>query len=426
MDDIAKRFSSLTPEQLTLLELRLKKQGLRLPLEQTEEQTAAAVGLESSAQQTEQNEEDLDWKNKPGAKSLSFSLYFFSDDGSKDSPDKYRLVLESAKFADRNGFSAVWTPERHFQDFGGLYPNPSVLSAALAMITERVQIRAGSVALPLHHPVRVAEEWSVVDNLSNGRAAVSFASGWHPNDFIFAPAVYEDRKEVMFGYIELIQRLWAGETFMMPGVGDQEVAVRLLPKPLQKRLPIWITSAGSPETWIRAGEIGANVLAALIGYSFEDLADRIRSYREARARGGYDPQTGIVSIMMHTFVGKNNNAVKEQVRAPFTHYLRSYFKQYDNVRVAADDVTEDDRDAIMKAAFELYFENNTLMGTPAKCSRVIEQLLAVGVDEIACLVDFGVEADAVLGNLQYLNELREHYDNGNISPAKTQRRKENP
>src|SRR5689334_5472421 len=403
MDDIAKRFSSLTPEQLALLELRLKKQGLRSPLEQT------AV-VETSAQPAEQDEEELDWKSRSVEKSLSFGLYFFSDDGSKDSADKYRLVLESAKFADRNGFSAVWTPERHFKDFGGLYPNPSVLGAALAMITERVQIRAGSVALPLHHPVRVAEEWSVVDNLSNGRAAVSFASGWHPDDFIFAPAIYEDRKEVMFRHIELIQRLWDGETVMMPGVDGHEVAVRLLPKPLQKRLPIWITSAGSSHTWIRAGEIGANVLAALIGYSFEDLADRIRSYREARARCGHDPQTGVVSIMMHTFVGTNNSVVKDQVRAPFTHYLRSYFKQYDNVRVAADEVTEADRDAIMNAAFELYFENNTLMGTPAKCSRVVDQLLAVGVDEVACLIDFGVEADAVLDNLQYLNELREHFN----------------
>jgi natural product biosynthesis luciferase-like monooxygenase protein len=178
---------------------------------------------------------------------------------------------------------------------------------------------------------------------------------------------------------------------------------------LQRRLPVWITSAGSPETWIRAGEIGANILAALIGYSFEDLAERIRSYREARARSGYNPQAGIVSIMVHTFVGPNNSAVKEQVRAPFTHYLRSYFKQYDNVRVTPEDVTEADRDAIMTAAFEHYFETNTLMGTPAKCSSVIEQLLAADVDELACLVDFGVEADAVLESLEYLNELREHY-----------------
>ncbi len=116
MDDIAKRFSSLTPEQQALLKLRLKKQGLRSPVEETTTQT------DPSAQDAaEQSEEEVDWKSRPVEKSLSFSLYFFSDDGSKDSADKYRLVLESAKFADRNGFSAVWTPERHFQDFGGLY-----------------------------------------------------------------------------------------------------------------------------------------------------------------------------------------------------------------------------------------------------------------------------------------------------------------
>src|SRR5215510_5824953 len=218
MDDLSKRFSSLTPEQLALLELRLKKQGLHSPLEQTSV-------MEPSAPLPEQSEEEFDWKSRSVEKSLSFSLYFFSDDGSKDSADKYRLVLESAKFADQNGFSAVWTPERHFQDFGGLYPNPSVLSAALAMITERVGIRAGSVALPLHNPVRVAEEWSVVDNLSNGRVAVSFASGWHPDDFVLFPTPYEQRKDVMFRGIETIRSLWAGRTIALEGPEGRNVEV---------------------------------------------------------------------------------------------------------------------------------------------------------------------------------------------------------
>src|SRR5215208_5062509 len=215
MDDISKRFSSLTPEQLALLKLRLKKQGLRSPLEQTSV-------VEPAAPLPDQSEEEFDWKSKSVEKSLSFSLYFFSDDGAKDSPDKYRLVLESAKFADRNGFSAVWTPERHFQDFGGLYPNPSLLGAALAMITQRVQLRAGSVALPLHNPIRVAEEWSVVDNLSKGRVAVSFASGWHPEDFVLSPGSYGERREIMFRGIETIQQLWSGKTVRFPDVDGNE------------------------------------------------------------------------------------------------------------------------------------------------------------------------------------------------------------
>src|SRR5205807_1873785 len=118
---------------------------------------------------------------------MAFSLFYFAADAGEAPDRKYRLLLEGARFADENGFMAVWTPERHFHAFGGLYPNPAVTSAALAAITERVGIRAGSVVLPLHNAIRVAEEWSVVDNLSNGRVALAFASGWHADDFALWP-----------------------------------------------------------------------------------------------------------------------------------------------------------------------------------------------------------------------------------------------
>jgi len=87
------------------------------------------------------------------------------------------MLLESAKFAVDNGFAAVWTPERHFQRFGGLYGSPSVTAAALSVVTKRIAIRAGSVVLPLQNPLRVAEEWAMIDNLSNGRVAIAAASG---------------------------------------------------------------------------------------------------------------------------------------------------------------------------------------------------------------------------------------------------------
>src|SRR5262245_21885903 len=123
---------------------------------------------------------------------LAFSLYYFaSDDDGVPAGDKPRLLFESARYADRNGFSALWVPERHFHAFGGLSPNPSVTAAALAAITSNVRIRSGSVVLPLHHPVRVAEEWALVDFLSGGRVDLGVASGWFPNDFILAPGTYE-------------------------------------------------------------------------------------------------------------------------------------------------------------------------------------------------------------------------------------------
>ena len=411
MDELSKRFAALSAEQRQLLELRLRNKGLSSPLETpgAEASAAPAIGEQRAEAATHVGAGEDGWKRAKGERGLRFSLYFFSGDGSKETGDKYRLVIESARYADRHGFAAVWTPERHFQDFGGLYPNPSVLSAALAVLTERIQIRAGSVALPLHHPVRVAEEWSVIDNLSGGRVAVSFASGWHPDDFIFAPDAYDERRETMFSHIDLIRKLWAGETIRFRGVREQEVEVRIMPRPVQPTLPVWVTSSGSAETWARAGSIGANVLAAYVGYADEELGKRISLYRESRATHGHDPRGGVVTLMLHTFVGTSDDAVRETVRVPFTDYLRTYFKQYENVHVAPGAVSDADKDALMAAAFENYFESRTLLGTPAKCARLLGRLAHLGVDEIACLVDFGVEAGAVLGSLQHLNELREHF-----------------
>ena len=78
-------------------------------------------------------------------------------------------------------------------------------------------IRAGSVVLPLHSPMRVAEEWAVVDNLSSGRVGISVASGWQPNDFVLNPAGFARRQAGSTRNIDLVRRLWRGETVSIAG-----------------------------------------------------------------------------------------------------------------------------------------------------------------------------------------------------------------
>ncbi len=350
-----------------------------------------------------------------GEKDIAFSLFYFASDAAEQTADTYRLLLEGAKFADTHGFQALWTPERHFHEFGGLYPNPSVTGAAVAAITQRIHIRAGSVVLPLHNPIRVAEEWAVVDNLSHGRVGIAFASGWHANDFVFAPEKYAERRALLRQDIETVRKLWRGETITVQGGTGQSLEVRTLPRPVQAELPVWITSAGSLETFRLAGEAGVNVLTHLLGQDLSQLAARIAVYREAWHQHGHDVQgnAGHVTLMVHTFIGTDLEMVRETVRQPFRAYLRSSvdllhsLAQSQGLDIDADTFDEDDMQSLLDHAFERYFESSGLMGTVDSCLPMIESLKAIGVDELACLMDFGIAVDEVLASFPHLEALKE-------------------
>ncbi|MFN0097634.1 MAG: MupA/Atu3671 family FMN-dependent luciferase-like monooxygenase [Gemmatimonadaceae bacterium] len=353
-------------------------------------------------------------------KGVEFSLFYFSADENSDRGDRYRVLMEGAKFGDKHGFSAVWTPERHFHAFGGLYPNPSVTGAAVAAITTRIGVRAGSCVLPLHHPVRVVEEWSVVDNLSGGRAGVSFAAGWQPNDFIFQPQNYADVKTKTVEMIDTVRRLWRGETLTFPGPrGD--VPVRTLPRPVQPELPIWYTTAGNVDSYELAGKLGVNVLTHLLGQTVEELADKITVYRKAWKAAGHKGQ-GQIALMLHTFVGDSDAEVKELVRAPMKAYLgtsisliKGFAAAFPTFKPGPDgkmpeldfkSLSPDEMDALLEYSFERYYETSGLFGTVETCAAIVDRLKGIGVDDVACLIDFGVDTELVLRHLKLLNRLR--------------------
>ena len=344
-------------------------------------------------------------------KPLQFSLYFFGNYPAAHDPDKYRLILEGSRYADQHDFTAVWLPERHFHPLGGFSPNSSVLAAALARDTQRIALRGGSVVLPLHHPVRVAEEWSVVDNLSNGRVGISIASGWHPNDFIFAPERFERRREICTEDVETIQKLWRGETLPMRAGAGADFSVKLHPAPVQPQLPVWFTCIHE-DSFARAGEAGVGVLGYLMNQTVEELAGKIARYREALAGAGHDPAKGHVTILLHTFVGEDYDTVREQARGPLKEYLRSYL---DNSQKKLEsqggpvDVEAEDLDYLLEKSYNDYVGGKTLIGTPETCAAVTDRLREIGVAEVGCLIDFGVDADTVLSGLRSLNKLREHY-----------------
>lgn len=345
---------------------------------------------------------------------MQFGLFFFSSSESVMDADKYHLLIEGSKYADQHGFSSVWIPERHFTKEGGLFPNPAMLQAALSRETSRIQLRAGSVVMPLHDPIRVAEEWAVVDNLSGGRAGISFASGWHPSDFVFFPEKYSDRHEEMYRAIEIIQRLWRGESIERTGGDGKQVELRIYPVPVQPELPVWVTAAGSPQTFARAGAMGANLLTHLFNQGYEELAEKVALYRESLARHGHGAEAGRVTVAVPTFVHDNDDAISREAHSAFTDYIKSAsyllkaFAHNRDQRIDVDSLSKQELGEYVEWVCQrLILQKRILFGTPETCLEAVAELQAVGVDEIICQLDFGLNTEVVLESLPHLNRLRE-------------------
>jgi natural product biosynthesis luciferase-like monooxygenase protein len=339
------------------------------------------------------------------------SLFFFSADAEERRDYKYQLLLEAARFADEHGFAAVWIPERHFQRFGGLYGSPSVIGAALAVTTKRLAIRAGSVVLPLNNALRVAEEWAMIDNLSNGRVAISAAPGWHVNDFVLCPDTYQNRHLDMYDKISIVRKLWRGETISLPNGAGVKVDVGIRPAPIQKELPVWVTGK-SDDTFRNAGERGFNVLTAnfALNHDLQDFARKVGIYRDAiRSHHG---RPGHVTLMAHAFVAEGHDAVTGVARPAMAEYIRiNLAMQLDhdaggNVDRGFARLSEREREIMIRNQV-----NNDLrsplsfVGTLDHCARQAECFKQVGVDEVACLIDFGIGTEEVVASLRRLSTL---------------------
>ena len=263
--------------------------------------------------------------------SMQFSLFYWGNDDGVGR-DKYRLLLEGARFADDNGFVAVWTPERHFHAFGGPYPNPSVTGAAVPGHAEYRRARGGCVVAPLHHPARIAEEWAVIDNLTGGRAGMAIASGWQPDDFILRPENTPPDEQARDGgdHRCAAPRSGGAKLSAFPGKDGEMHAVVTQPRPVSPELPVWITTAGNPETW---KEAGARLQRAdpSSGPVHRRGGRKDRPLPRRAARGGHDPDAFTVTLMLHTFLSDSRAHARGIARAPMKDYLNAaagLIKQY--------------------------------------------------------------------------------------------------
>jgi alkanesulfonate monooxygenase SsuD/methylene tetrahydromethanopterin reductase-like flavin-dependent oxidoreductase (luciferase family) len=143
----------------------------------------------------------------------------------------------------------------------------------------------------------------------------------------------------------------------------------------------------------------------------EAMGKKISVYRKAREEAGFDPETGVVSLMLHTMVHRDARIVSDAVERPFKSYIKSsldvHVKAMDNGN--GEPMGEKEKEKMLDYAYHRYFKTGAIFGSIGEGKEVIDQAIAVGVNDIACLVDFGVDYTFVKESLPYLKSLVSHY-----------------
>ncbi len=234
----------------------------------------------------------------------------------------YADALEEARLADELGFDAVWLAEHHFSTYG-ICPSLAVLAAAIARETRRVRIGTSVVVAPFAHPLRVAEEWAMVDLLSGGRVDFGIGRGYQPKEFRGLDVSMEKTRERFDEAVEVIRRAWTQERVTFEGEFYRVRDVRVLPRPLQKPHPPFWTAAVSPDTYTLAARRGFKILTAPSFTPWDILRKNFDAYRAAwREAHGTDAGADIaMNKIVH--VADSSRQAREDLREPIRWFFQT-------------------------------------------------------------------------------------------------------
>jgi natural product biosynthesis luciferase-like monooxygenase protein len=213
----------------------------------------------------------------------------------------YEELTASVKLADRLGWARVLTTEHHFHYYGGAVPNPAVILAAWARETKRIRLSAGVSLVPLRHPLQVAEDYALVDHLSDGRFDMGVSRGFVPHEFeAFGVSQGETAERVMEG-LDIIRKFWAGEPFAYDGKFTKFPRIEPWPRTLQRQIPIWIAASNDLASFERVGAGGYNLMMNQYPMSFASLVEKHATFKDAYAKAGHDAakRKSAIAFLVH-------------------------------------------------------------------------------------------------------------------------------
>jgi probable LLM family oxidoreductase len=224
---------------------------------------------------------------------------------------RMRDVVEEIEVADRVGLDVFGIGEHHRPDYTS--SAPAVVLAAAASRTRRIRLTSAVTVLSSDDPVRVFQDFSSLDLLSQGRAEIMVGRGSFTESFPLFGYRLEDYDELFDEKLRLLLEVRDHERVTWSGRFRPPLAeATVYPRPLQDRLPVWVAVGGNPPSAARAASLGLPMALAIIGGEPARFAPLADYYREAARRSGHDRSILPISINSHGWIADDSHQAAEE------------------------------------------------------------------------------------------------------------------
>ncbi len=302
-------------------------------------------------------------------------------------------ILDETLHADTLGFHSAWIGEHHFSSLGVL-SCPDLVLAYAAARTKRIRLAPAVTVLPLHHPIRVAEQWASLDLLSGGRVDWAAGRGYDRREYEPLGASFDTNQEVFNEGMEIVRRLWSADgPISHKGKYYSFEDVRITPQPVQRPIPSYVASFSKPSIELAArlgcGLVVAPFAAAMSYGGLKQVADL---YKETCAAASKKPGRLICSYFTH-FADNNDEEMAQRARQ-----IR-YYKECVIPAFPADMKTAppsyrymvEMTERLHKVKPEDLTENSVLLGSTQQITDTLKKAEQAGFDEVILYFNVGLK-----------------------------------
>ena len=326
---------------------------------------------------------------------MEFGYFTLSDNHYADNPRSANQfvsdITAEALYADELGMYSAWIGEHHFNSLGVL-SCPDLVLAYIAGRTTNIRLAPAVTVLPIHHPIRVAEQWASLDLLSNGRVDFATGRGYDRREYAPFHIDFEDNMSIFEEGLEVVRRLWAEDGRVThKGKHYDFENVRITPKPIQKPIPTYVASFSQPSIEL-AGRLGCGLIVApfAAAMSFGGLQQVADRFRETSEKFGNTGGRMMCSYFMH-FADTKDQQSEQRARMiryykecvipavpndpkntpPSYRYFNDMVNKLSNVR--PEDLTE----------------NSVLIGSPQSIIDTLKKVEDAGIEEVILYFNVG-------------------------------------